>query len=85
MHGGRAIPSDSERSDRALALSGTLEALAAHLERIPGRRKSLLLFSEGVDYNTADVLGLVQRNASDVSGRWAGRLRRGCRPSLPCT
>ena len=60
------IPSDSERSDRALALSGTLEALAAHLERIPGRRKSLLLFSEGVDYDTADVLGQVQRNASDV-------------------
>jgi VWFA-related protein len=65
MHGGKD-PSDSERSDRALALSGTLEALAAHLERIPGRRKSLLLFSEGVDYNTADVLGQVQRNASDV-------------------
>ena len=65
MHGGKD-PSDSERSDRALALSGTLEALAAHLERIPGRRKSLLLFSEGVDYNTADVLGEVQRNASDV-------------------
>jgi VWFA-related protein len=65
MHGGKD-PSDSERSGRALALSGTLEALAAHLERIPGRRKSLLLFSEGVDYNTADVLGQVQRNASDV-------------------
>ncbi len=65
IHGGKD-PSDGERANRALALSGTLEALAAHLERIPGRRKSWLLFSEGVDYDTADVFGQVQRNASDV-------------------
>ncbi len=56
MHAGKD-PSDSERTDRALALTGTLEALASHLERIPGRRKTLLLFSEGVDYDQADVLG----------------------------
>jgi hypothetical protein len=65
MHNGKD-PSDSERSGRALALTGTLEALASHLERISGRRKSLLLFSEGVDYDQGDVLGNVQRNASDV-------------------
>ena len=65
IHGGKD-PSDGERANRALALSGTLEALAAHLERIPGRRKSWLLFSEGVDYDTADVFGQVQRNATDV-------------------
>ena len=65
MHEGRD-PSDSERTDRALALTGTLEALANHLERIPGRRKSLLLFSEGIDYDQGDVLGRVQRNANDV-------------------
>jgi VWFA-related protein len=65
MHAGKD-PSDGERAGRARALSGTLEALAGHLERIPGRRKSLLLFSEGVDYDTADVMGEVQRNASDV-------------------
>ena len=78
VHDGRD-PSDSERTDRALALTGTLEALANHLERIPGRRKSLLLFSEGVDYDQADVLGKVQRNASDVMrgmGRAVGALMR---------
>jgi VWFA-related protein len=78
MHGGRD-PSDGERTDRALALTGTLEALANHLERIPGRRKTLLLFSEGVDYDQGDVLGKVQRNASDVMrgmGRAIGALMR---------
>ena len=78
MHNGRD-PSDGERTDRALALTGTLEALASHLERISGRRKTLLLFSEGVDYDQADVLGKVQRNASDVMrgmGRAMGALMR---------
>ena len=78
MHAGKD-PSDSERTDRALALTGTLEALARHLERISGRRKTLLLFSEGLDYDQADVLGKVQRNASDVMrgmGRATGALMR---------
>jgi VWFA-related protein len=65
MHDGRD-PSDGERMNRALALVSTLEALSKHLERIPGQRKSLLLFSEGVDYDQGDVLGKVQRNASEV-------------------
>ena len=78
MHAGHD-PSDSERTDRAVALAGTLEALATHLERISGRRKTLLLFSEGIDYDQADVLGKVQRNASDVMrgmGRAIGALMR---------
>ena len=65
MHAGHD-PSDSERTGRAVALAGTLEALANHLERISGRRKTLLLFSEGIDYDQADVLGKVQRSANDV-------------------
>ena len=78
MHAGKD-PSDSERTDRALGLTSTLEALASHLERISGRRKTLLLFSEGLDYDQADVLGKVQRNASDVMrgmGRATGALMR---------
>jgi VWFA-related protein len=78
MHAGHD-PSDSERTDRAVALAGTLEALANHLERISGRRKTLLLFSEGIDYDQADVLGKVQRNASEVMrgmGRAIGALMR---------
>ena len=65
-HGGKD-PSDQERVDRAMRLSSILQTLAAHLERVERRRKTLLLFSEGIDYNLDDVMGGVQRNASDVS------------------
>ena len=65
MHGGKD-PSDQERSGRAQALTSVLEALARHLGRVERRRKSLLLFSEGIDYNAADVMGKAQRNADDV-------------------
>jgi hypothetical protein len=44
-----------------------------------GAPQTLLLFSEGVDYDQADVLGKVQRNASDVMrgmGRAIGALMR---------
>jgi VWFA-related protein len=65
LHAGRD-PSDPERANRAESLSGVLDALAAHLGRIPGRRKSLLLFSEGIDYDVLDVMGVLQRRSSDV-------------------
>jgi VWFA-related protein len=65
MHGGKD-PGDGERADRAVSLSSVLESLAGHLARVERRRKALLLFSEGIDYNTADVLGGVQEHASDV-------------------
>ena len=65
VHGGKD-PSDGERAVRARALGNVLERMAGHLERIPGRRKTLLLFSEGIDYDTADVMGQVQQHASEV-------------------
>jgi hypothetical protein len=43
-----------------------LEKLAGHLARVERRRKALLLFSEGVDYNLADVMGGVQQRGSSV-------------------
>jgi VWFA-related protein len=64
-HGGKD-PSDGERADRARSLASVLEALAGHLGRVEGRRKALLLFSEGTDYNVADFMGTVQAHASDV-------------------
>jgi VWFA-related protein len=70
VHAGKD-PSDGERAVRARAVGNVLEAVAGHLERIPGRRKTLLLFSEGIDYDTADVMGQVQRHASEVM--WSTR------------
>ncbi|HXW08597.1 MAG TPA: VWA domain-containing protein, partial [Vicinamibacterales bacterium] len=60
-------PSDHERAGRVQAISSTLETLARHLQRIERRRKSVLLFSEGIDYNQMDVMGRVQMSASDVT------------------
>ena len=65
VHGGKD-PSDAERADRAQSLSSVLETLAGHLARVERRRKALLLFSEGVDYNLADVMGGVQQRGSSV-------------------
>ena len=65
IHGGKD-PSDSERADRAQSLASTLEAVAHHLARIDRRRKAVLLFSEGIDYNITDVMGGVQQHASEV-------------------
>ena len=65
MHGGRD-PSDEERSSRAQSLYSVLERLAGPLARVERRRKALLLFSEGVDYNLADLMGAVQKRGSSV-------------------
>ena len=78
MHGGKD-PDDGERANRASSLNSTLQAIALHAERIEGRRKALLLFSEGIDYDTSDILGESQRYASEVAramGRAAGALMR---------
>ena len=65
LHGGKD-PSDYERSGRAQSLTAVLEALAGHLSRVERRRKSLVLFSEGIDYDVSDVMGEFQRDGSDV-------------------
>ena len=78
MHGGKD-PDDGERANRASSLTRTLEAIALHAERIEGRRKALLLFSEGIDYDTSDIMGESQRYASEVlraMGRATGALMR---------
>lgn len=61
------IGPDSERAYRALALTDSLQAVAEHLEHSDARRKALLLFSEGIDYDTGDVMGRYQRYASEVA------------------
>jgi VWFA-related protein len=60
-------PSDGERAYRAQVSMTTLADVSRLLAATEGRRKSLLYFSEGIDYNVADVMGSVQRYASEVT------------------
>ena len=44
----------------------TVRNLAQYLGNIRGRRKAIVLFSEGIDYNIYDVMGTVATEASVV-------------------
>jgi VWFA-related protein len=48
-------PSNLERAQRAVGVLNTLRNLADYLDGIRGRRKALLLFSEGIDYPMAEI------------------------------
>jgi VWFA-related protein len=48
---------DFERGHRAQQVLNTLQKLAEYMGGIRGRRKALLMFSEGVDYPIYDVFG----------------------------
>jgi VWFA-related protein len=48
-------PSNLERGQRAVGVLNTLKSLAEFVDGVRGRRKALLLFSEGIDYPMADV------------------------------
>src|SRR5436190_2164208 len=48
---------DLERGYRALRVLGELKQLSDFMGNIHGRRKALLLFSEGIDYDTSNVFG----------------------------
>ena len=50
-------PDDFERGHRAQQVLGTLRRLAEFMGGIRGRRKALLMFSEGIDYPIYDVFG----------------------------
>lgn len=55
---------DFERSQRAIAVLDTLRTLAESLSGVRGRRKALVMFSEGIDYQMSDPFGM--RSATDV-------------------
>jgi VWFA-related protein len=50
-------PDDFERGHRAQQVLGTLRRLADYMGGIRGRRKALLMFSEGIDYPIYDIFG----------------------------
>jgi VWFA-related protein len=56
--------SDFERSQRAMGVLDRLKSLAELLSGISGRRKALVLFSEGIDYVEKDPFGM--RGVTDV-------------------
>lgn len=46
---------DMERGQRALGVLGQLKSYAEFLANVRGRRKAMVLFSEGIDYPTHDI------------------------------
>lgn len=58
-------PSSLEREQRATGVLNTMRNLAEYLEGVRGRRKALLLFSEGLDYPMADVFS--SPGATDIT------------------
>jgi len=59
---------DPERAFNARSAMDTLRNLSRLLESVNGSRKSVLYFSEGIDYNIVDIMGTNTgaRSASDV-------------------
>jgi VWFA-related protein len=57
-------PRDAERGHYARATLGTLRSLADFMGSIRGRRKAILMFSEGIDYPILDVFD--SRDASTI-------------------
>ena len=48
---------DMERGSRALGVLGQIKSYAEFLAHVRGRRKALVLFSEGIDYPVHDIFG----------------------------
>lgn len=59
---------DPERAYHARSAMDTLRNLSRVLESVNGSRKSVILFSEGIDYNITDIMGVNtgSKYASDV-------------------
>ena len=57
-------PFDAERGMNAQRTLGTVRNVAQWMADVPGRRKALVLFSEGIDYDIYDVFN--NRSASSI-------------------
>src|SRR5687767_10391099 len=57
---------DMERGQRALGVLGQIKNYAEFLANVRGRRKALVLFSEGIDYPTNDIFA--SHDATTVLG-----------------
>ena len=59
-------PSDLQRVHDARAAMGTLERAARSFGGLDGRRKAIVWFGEGIDFDTLDVMGKTERNAPAI-------------------
>ena len=59
-------PTRMERAYRARAVTSSIRKLAEFMGGVRGRRKAMLLFGEGIDYNIYDAVGTSTSNASAV-------------------
>ena len=67
----RMDPAEAERAFEARTMLGAVRDLAAFMEGVRGRRKTLLLISEGVSYNIYDMFnnssaGIIMQQAGDA-------------------
>ncbi|MGH9217864.1 MAG: VWA domain-containing protein [Vicinamibacterales bacterium] len=58
---------DKERGFQARAALDTVRNLANYLGNIRGRRKAIVMFSEGIDYNIYDMMSINNTGASESS------------------
>lgn len=57
-------PFEGDRVRHARAFLATLRETAAWMRNIPGQRKSMIVFSEGIDYDVSDLVGTTGRMTS---------------------
>jgi VWFA-related protein len=58
---------DKERGYNARAALDTVRNLSQYLGNIRGRRKAIVMFSEGIDYNIYDVMSMDNSGATEAS------------------
>src|SRR5918994_540223 len=58
---------DRERGFQARAALDTIRNLANYLGNIRGRRKAIVMFSEGIDYNIYDIMSMDNSGATEAS------------------
>ena len=57
---------DKERGFQARAALDTIRNLANYLGNIRGRRKAIVMFSEGIDYNIYDIMSINNTGATEI-------------------
>lgn len=76
----RGDPYDAERAHKARTLLSSLKGVAEHVTGVRGRRKAVVLFSEGIDYDINNPLE--NRYASDITAELRSALAAAARANV---